>query len=195
MNDVIRPTLARARYALRHPGVRAAIGVTLVALIALAAALAYALPIRRDHDELRARIDGARRLAVEAVRMAELARSYETGLSQVAIRESKLLADGGQAELVRRIGSLTRQRGLVLQGETYEEGRAGTAHRPLFLNLTVYGGYRGLRGFIADLAELPVWCTVEEIRIERSKDRAHQVKAHLRLVSYAAAAAPAKGRT
>ena len=170
------------RYSLRHPAARAGLWACAVALAAAGAAFAAWWPEQRAHAALEETLATKRRAVVEGRRAEELARAYREARLHVAALDAKLRHGATQAQLVQGFARLARRHGVRILGETYDEGR--NARQPqLSAELTLQGSYAGLRDFVADLATLPTWSEVHEVRIENVHGAALQ-KGRVRIVTY-----------
>ncbi len=172
-------------YAARHPLVKAGIlacGVS--GVIFLVVGVGYWWPVQRDYRNLVESIQTQRKAVVDTLHAANVAQSYRRALEGIAVLEKKLDYVSGQAELVRNLGRLAKKRGVKILSESYEEGKARSGYVPLYLNLTLKGGYRGLRKFLLDVPTLPSWSVVQEVRFERSRGGSRLIKGYIRLITY-----------
>ena len=170
------------RYSARHPWAHAGLWACAAALAALCAALAAWWPEQRAHAALDEALAAKRRAVVEGRRAEELARAYREARVHVAALDAKLRHGATQAQLVQGFARLARRHGVRILGETYDEGR--NARQPqLSAELTLQGSYAGLRDFVAELATLPTWSEVHEVRIENVHGAAQQ-KGRVRIVTY-----------
>jgi hypothetical protein len=178
------------RYGARHPWARGGLWACAATLAALCAALAAWWPEERAHAQLEDAVSAKRRMLVEGRRAEELARAYEEAKVRVGTLEAKLQHAATQAQLVQSFARLARRHGVRIVGETYEEGRG--AGRQLGAELVLQASYPSLREFIAELATLPTWSEVHEVRIENAQGAAQQ-KARVRIVTYRQSVEARKG--
>ena len=177
--------LADLRYSARHPWARAGAWACAAALAALCAAAAAWWPEREAQAALEQAIVAERRALTEAQRAEELWRAYAEARKEVAALDRKLGHAATQAQLVQSFARLARRHGVRIVSETYEEGRG--AQPMLSAELTVQGAYPALREFVAELAGLPTWSEVHEVRIESARGAELQ-KGRIRIVTYRQAA-------
>jgi Tfp pilus assembly protein PilO len=173
--------LADLRYSARHPWARAGAWACACALAAAGAALAAWWPEQRTHDALEHTLAAQRRALVEAKRSGELARAYAQAREEVALLDRKLAEAATQAQLVQAFARLARRHGVKILAESYEEGRGAQA--ALSAELSVQGAYPALRDFVAELAGLPTWSEVQEVRIESARGTGVQ-KGRVRILTY-----------
>jgi Tfp pilus assembly protein PilO len=179
--EPVTPWLAELRYSLRHPWTRAGAWAFGAALLAAGAALGAWWPQERAHRALEEEIVAQRRALAQAKRVDELARAYVQARQEVAILDRKLAEAATQAQLVQSFARLARKHGVKIVAESYEEGRG--ALPALAADLTVQGAYPALREFVADLAGLPTWSEVQELRIESARGTELQ-KGRVRVLTY-----------
>jgi hypothetical protein len=175
--------LAELRYCLRHPWARSglvAFGLTCVFLVV---ALALWWPAQLEHSALEQEIAAKRRALARSQQSEELLRVYERSQKEVAALERKLQHGATQAQLVQGFARLARRHGVRIVSETYEEGRNAAAQPALSAELAVQAAYPALRDFVRELAALPTWSEVQEVRIE-SAAGAQVQKGRLRIVTY-----------
>jgi Tfp pilus assembly protein PilO len=181
------------RYVLRDRGVRAGLGLCAAGALLLAAALLYWWPTHRAHQQLRADIRDGQRALADLAHAAELAGAYERAAREVAALDAKLGYAGGQAKLVESLGAAARRRGIRVLSESYEESREPQAgHVTLLLNLALAGDYLAVRAFLRDVPDLPAWCAIREVRLDREESTS-SVKATVRLAVFRRPAARASG--
>ena len=179
-----RPLLEGWRYTACHPWIKAALASLSLLLIMAGVAFGYWWPAEREHRSLMAQIETQRRVTVDALQAAEIARAYRTARSAAEVLERKLNASGGQADLVKSIERIAAKRRVRIVSQTYEEAKAKGEYSPLFLDIGLQANYSSLREFLADLHTLPVWIEVQEMNLERSREQAGLIKAGLRLLTY-----------
>lgn len=177
----LRRFLEDLRYSARHAWVRAGAWACAGALLAAGAALAVWWPEQRAVLALEEAIAAQRRALVEATRSAELARAFVKARQEVALLDRKLAEAATQAQLVQAFARLARRHGVKIIGETYEEGRG--PQPALSAELTVQAAYPALRDFVAELASLPTFSEVQEVRIESARGAELQ-KGRIRIVTY-----------
>ena len=186
--------LADLRYSARHPWARAGLWACAAALLASGAAFAAWWPEQRAQALLEESISAKRRALVEERRAEALAQAYREAHAGTAALEGKLRHAATQAQLVQSFARLARRHGVRVLGETYDEGRKAGRHAQLGAELTLQASYPALREFVAELATLPTWSEVHEVRIENAQGAAVQ-KARIRIVTYRQAAEARKGST
>lgn len=191
MSATLWAVLGDVRFALRHPVLRRMLyvlgGVTLAAVLVI---LAYLLPAwqeqgRLDHDLARMRKQLAERRG-----RADLVKAVERASGQIELIEKKLDARGVQLTLVNQLNQLARRNGIRIASESFDEGKVQDGYAPLFHELTVEGGYAGLRRFLADLEHMPTFSVVREASIAPIGEGTQQLKVHLRMVTYRKAPGP-----
>lgn len=161
------------RYALRHSRVRVAlIGLFASMLILFLIVLAYWLPARHTTQSLTEELDHYRRIAHNKRYSAELATAAQRASIQVAEIEKKLDQTTGQSVLVQHLSMLAARHGLRILTSNYDEGKAQDGVQPINHELTVQGGYSGLRGFLADIPSLPTFTVIEDSTITRNREGA-----------------------
>jgi hypothetical protein len=174
---------AELRYNARHPWARAGLLVFAVTAALLAAVLAMWWPAHLNQNDLEQQILAKRRSVARAQQSEELLRAYERSRKEVALLERKLQHGATQAQLVQGFARLARRHGVRIVSETYEEGRNAAAQPALSGELAVQAAYPALRDFVRELATLPTWSEVQEVRIETAHGAATQ-KGRIRIVTY-----------
>ena len=182
--------LGELRYCLRHPWARSGLAAFALAGVFLVGVAALWWPAQREEQALEREIAAKRRALARAQQSEELARVFERTQKEVVLLEGKLRHGATQAQLVQGFARLARRHGVRIVGETYEEGRG--AGRQLGAELILQASYPSLREFIAELATLPTWSEVHEVRIENAQGAALQ-KARVRIVTYRQSVEPRKG--
>lgn len=170
---------------MRHPFVRLGVGVAAAAAVAtLTVYLAFWLPAEHAHQALIADIDVKRKGIVTALHAHDVVRAYNQAQKILPSLERKLENAGGQSDLVNHLEKLARKRGVKILSESYEEGKSKGPYAPLHLDIALQGGYPALRAFLRDIPALPAWGEIQELRLERSREGAGQIRAQMRLVTY-----------
>lgn len=180
----LRPLLENWRYAARHSVIKAALASLAFLVIMAGVAFGYWWPAEREHRSLMAQIETQRRVTVDALQAAEIARAYRTARSAAEVLERKLNASGGQADLVKSIERIAAQRRVRIISQAYEEAKAKGEYSPLYLDIGLQADYSSLREFLADLSTLPVWVEVQEMNLQRLREHTGLIKAGLRLLTY-----------
>jgi Tfp pilus assembly protein PilO len=192
--EVVNPKrwLADLRYSARHPFARAGLWASAATAALMLVVLAAWWPAQRERAALEEAIAGQRRALAQAQQTRDLLGAYVKARKDVASLEKKLQYAATQAQLVQNFARLARKHGVKIVSETYEEGRNPGAQPALTAELAVQGGYPALRDFLRDLAALPTWSEVQEVRIESMQGAATR-KGRIRIVTYRhAPAEPAK---
>ncbi|GEM_PF-2481602 len=181
----LQPWIASLAYSGRHPLVRAGLIVGLVLTAALFAVwLGYWHPTQQERVALMDQIEAKRRTAVEAVRAVEIMRSYESAARAIDAVEKKLNTSSSQADLVQHLARIASKHQIRILSQSYSEGKAQPDYQPLFLDISLEGGYTGMRDFLISIATLPVWIEVQDTRLERSRDASGLLKGQIRLMTY-----------
>ena len=183
--------LADLRTSARHPWARAGLFACALSALLLAAATAFWWPAERSRAALEDEIAAARRAAAQARQAEELRAAYSRAAKEVALLEKKLDYAATQAQLVENFARLARRHAVKIVSETYDAGapRAGSA---LSAELALQASYPALREFLRDLAALPSWSEVQEVRLESVHGSPVQ-KGRVRIVTYRKPA-PARGK-
>lgn len=159
------------RYVLRHPRVRSALMATVVSMaVLLLVVLAYWMPARHATQSLVDEIDHYRRIAHDKRYSAELAVAARRASAQVAEVEKKLDQNAVQSVLVQHLSQLAKRHGLRILTSNFDEGKTQDGFQPMSHELTVQGGYSGLRGFLAGVPALPTLTVIEECSITRNRE-------------------------
>lgn len=159
------------RYVLHHPRVRLALKVAVVCTaLLLLIGLAYWLPARHATQALAGEIDHYRRIAHDKRYSAELGAAVKRASTQVAEVEKKLDQNAVQSVLVQHLSLLAKRHGLRILTSNYDEGKTQEGFLPMSHELTVQGGYSGLRGFLADIPSLPTLTVIEDSTITRNRE-------------------------
>jgi Tfp pilus assembly protein PilO len=175
---------ADLRYSARHPWARAGLWACGAAAALMLAATALWWPAEQEHAALEEKIAATRRSLIQAQQSGELARAYVQAREAVAVLEKKLQHGATQAQLVENFARLARRHGVRIVAETYDEGRNASGAQPaLSAELSVQGSYPALREFLRELAALPTWSEVQEVRLETVQGAATQ-KGRIRIVTY-----------
>jgi hypothetical protein len=172
-------------YSARHPWARAGAWVFLLSLLFLATMAALWWPLAQEGHAMEQAIADKRRALLRARESEALAAAYAQAHKGAAALERKLAHGATQAQLVQSFARLARRHGVKVVSETYEEGR-NAAQPALSAELTVQAAYPALREFVRELAALPTWSEVQEVRIENAAGGATQ-KGRIRIVTYRAA--------
>lgn len=168
---MLAPWIFEFRYALRHPRVHAALVVLFISLVILSlVVLAYWLPAHHATASLAEELDHYRRIAHDKRYSAELAIAVKRATLQVGEVEKKLNQTAVQSVLVQNLSLLAQRHGLRILASNYDEGKAQDGFQPINHELSVQGGYSGLRGFLADIASLPTLTVLEDSTITRNRE-------------------------
>lgn len=167
---MLAPWIFEFRYALRHPRVRAALVVLSISLVILfLVVLAYWLPVRHATVSLTEELDHYRRIAHDKRYSAELAIAVKRATLQVEEVEKKLNQTAVQSVLVQNLSILAQRHGLRILTSNYDEGKVQDGYQPITHELSVQGGYSGVRGFLADIPSLPTLTVLEDSTITRNR--------------------------
>lgn len=175
--------LADLRTSARQGTARLGLRACLAGALLAAAAAAYWWPAERASAAAEDALALKRRALAQARHAREVLDAYGQAAKQVAVLEKKLAHAATQAQLVQHFSRLARSRGVKIVGETYDEGRGSAAQPALGAELAVQGGFPALRNFLGDLAALPTWSEVQEVRLESLPGSAEQ-KGRVRIVTY-----------
>jgi len=175
------------KIALRHPLWRRLLvgNVVLFVLMILVATFVW-WPAERELDQLQGSIESKRQELVTRLQAGEIVEAYRTSLNTAPILEKKLAATVSQSELIQRLARLAAQKTLKVVAQSFDRGPEGQAVGDIqVLEMTVSGDYRGVRGFLNGLSELPVVIEVTEMRLERGRERGGAaLQAQIRLAVY-----------
>lgn len=185
MKLVLQAYYRDLRFGMRHPLVRRTMYVLMASVaLTLAMLLGYAIPAWREHARLEAALDSQRQLVAERRQHADLVETVKRTNAEIGKIEKKLDARGVQITLVKALSQLARQNGIRILDSSYDEGKAQNGYAPLFHELTVEGGYSGLRQFLIDLDKMPTFSLVREASLSPAGEGTSRLKAHLRMVTY-----------
>lgn len=191
---MLAPWIFEFRYALRHPRVRATLTILLISLaILVLVILTYWLPVRHATQSLTEELDHYRRIAHDKRYSAELASAVKRASLQVEEVDKKLNQTAIQSVLVQNLSLLAQRHGLRILTSNYDEGKAQDGFQPMNHELSVQGGYSGLRGFLADIPALPTLTVLEDSTITRNRDGG-SLKAVLLLRTWRRSGAPEVSR-
>ena len=159
------------RYALRHPRVRLALFSMFAAgALLLLAMLALWLPARHATQSLTGDIDHLRQINHDNRYSAELAVAVKNATARVGEAEKKLNQQAVQTLLVQHLGQHAARHGVRILSSNYDEGTVQGGFQPIYHELAVQGSYAGVRGFLADIPELPTLTVIEECTIARLRE-------------------------
>lgn len=172
-------TEARVRIAhvLRHPASVAAFLALIFTLtiLALAAALVWH-PAREASADAGDRLDRTRAQLRELRARDRLMQSFAVRAKQAETLEAKLKQAKAEPAFVRDIEALASRSGAAVeQVSSPSEEKGGAVNTALF-EIILRGGYGNIRHFIAGLAELEEFVTVERVSLEHDGER---VRAYL----------------
>lgn len=171
-------------YSLRHPAIKAGIIATLICTAAaLVIIVGFWRPVHRETQALADAVEAKRKETVNALYSAEIAKAYAATAKRIDTLENKLNLVNPQAALVSHLGALARKHQIKILAESYEEGKELEGYKPLHLELAMQGGYSSVRHFLQDLKTLPTLSSLQEAGLS-AQERAGEIKAHLRLVTY-----------
>jgi hypothetical protein len=173
-------------YSARHPWARAGAVVLFLSVTFFGIVAAAWWPLERDTRALEQAVAEKRRALLRARESEALAAAYAQAHKDAAALERKLAHGATQAQLVQSFARLARRHGVKVVSETYEEGR-NAAQPALSAELTVQAAYPALREFVRELAALPTWSEVQEVRIENAAGGGATQKGRIRIVTYRAA--------
>jgi Tfp pilus assembly protein PilO len=143
--------------------------------------LGFWWPAFRAQETLDRKIDEARRAIATALQAGELLKGFAAATRATETIERKLNAPIRQAQLVQALAAIAGRHGVRIVSESYDEGKAQADYVPLFMQVALQGNYQGMRGFLNDVPTLPLWVEVEDVRLERLREPAGQIKAQVRL--------------
>ncbi len=173
-------------YATRHPLVRRIAWVDAALLALVLATTGFWWPAHSAHRAVLAQTEETRRLMVEAMHSAELARAYQRAAQAVERIERKLDVPVKQAALVEALGKLARKHGVRIVSESFDEGKMQGSYQATVLDLSVQGKYGEVRAFLGEVSTLPTLVVIQEARLERLRESAGSIRAQLQLVAYRA---------
>lgn len=179
------------RYSLRCAAVRrAAMTAAASAAISITIAIAWWGPAKQEQARLQGAVDAIRIANAENARMASAVQAEHEALQSVALLEKKLAMPASQAELIQGVDRLAARRGVRVVAQSFDEGKAQHKDGALYMELGLVGNYGSLRGLMGDLASLPMWVEVVEVRFDRGGDDGAPLRAQLRLLTYREARTP-----
>lgn len=141
-------------------------------------------PARAAHARLTADIRDLRGEIISAAQRTALQAAVTQATLELAQARLKLQQDLPQSELVARLSGLAAEHGLRLLDQAFEQGRPQGDYLALALDLALEGRYGDMRLFVQALDGLPVWISIVDASLERSRADAGLVRAKLRLVTY-----------
>lgn len=172
------------RYAMRHPAVRlAGLGLGIGFLFTLAA-LVYWVPEYQEYTGLDEKISSQRKqiyVSEQGKRIAELYNRSKKTLNKL---DKKLAANKSQADHVKLLDKMLRNRRLTVVNETFETEKLDDGYVRLSQELSIQGDYSNLRKFLIDLDRLPTWTVVQDLRIEKLHSYGSKVKAVVRMATW-----------
>lgn len=175
--------------AIRFPPIRIALFICSGCLIILLLTImGLWWPAHRQHDAVQLSIDEKRRQLVLLLQADDIGRAYRSALQVVPRLESRLTLDMSQAEFVNILGRLSSRHGARLLAQSFDERKVQQDQPIIALELNLEGPYAAIRGFMLGLSDLPVWCEIEEMRLERARESTGIIRAQLRLIVHRKAA-------
>lgn len=181
---MISPWWDNVLHCLRHPAIKAGIIATLVSIaLALAVVIGFWRPVHREAQTLMESIEAKRKETVNALYSAEIARTYADAAKRIDGLERKLNLPSPQAALVTHLSALAKKHQVKILTQSYDAGKELEGYKPLYLELGLQGGYASLRQYLQDLKTLPTLSSLQEAALN-AQERAGEIKAHLRLVTY-----------
>ncbi len=171
--------------ALKHPAVKRAawalLGMAGLDLLLLAA---FFGPAAWRHARLEDEIAGERRSRLEGMRGEETASDYARLSKAAMVLEGKWRRNADQAGLVESLGRLSAQCGLKVVSQDFIVTDSKGGGKIFKQNLSLAGGYPGLRKFLRGTDNLPNLTVVERARFERASDKGDGVRATLELWTF-----------
>lgn len=175
--------LGELRYSARHPLARTGRWVLAGGAVCMVVALAVWWPAQRTDRALQEQIDDKRRMLVEMRQADELIRLYTLAQQVVPVLEKKLEQRVSQVQFVEGLAGAARKHGVRIVSENYDGVRGEGSEATMVADLTVQGSYRGIRDFLREFSNLPMWTDVQEVRLERARGSA-LVKGRIRVATY-----------
>lgn len=171
--------------ALKHPAVKraawalAGIGALDLLLLAL-----FFGPAAWRHARLEDEIAGERRARLEAMHGEETAADYARLSKAAMVLGQKWRKNADQAGLVESLGRLSAQCGLKVVSQDFIVTDSKGGGKVFKQNLSLTGGYAGLRKFLKETDSLPNLTVVEQARFERAEGKGDGVRATLEIWTF-----------
>lgn len=177
--------LIRLRYGLRHPVVRVGvIAVLAMATCALLALLTWWGPMKLEQWKYLDAVESKRKAWLEGKRTVEVSQANRKARITLALLEKKLNSGLNQSQAVQLISKLAARHGVRVLSQSFEAGKKQEGLAALYIDLTLLGGYQGVRDVLAELPNTNGWIEVLEANLASAGNGSTQVKAQLTLAAY-----------
>lgn len=177
--------LYRLRYTLRHPLLRAGVIATLAVLLAaLLLTLAWWGPMKLEQWKNIDTLDAKHLELREAKRALGISQANRNAQTTVALIEKKLHAEMNQAQAVQLLSKLAARQKVRVLSQSFETGKKQEQIEALYIDLTLLGDYRGIRGMLAELPKMNGWIEVLEANFDSAAKGEAQVKCQMTLAVY-----------
>jgi Tfp pilus assembly protein PilO len=181
----LKKILYRLRYALRHPLLRAGVIATLAVLLAsLLVALAWWGPMKLEQWKSIEALEAKQLELHEAKRASAISQANRNALTTVTLIEKKLHAEMNQAQAVQLLSQLAARQKVRVLSQSFETGKKQEQIEALYIDLTLLGDYRGIRGMLAELPKMDGWIEVLAANLDSAAKGGAQVKCQLTLAVY-----------
>jgi hypothetical protein len=181
----LKNLLSKALYVMRYPLLRAGAMITLVILTCtLLVSLAWWGPMKLEQWKTVETIDENRYVLQEVKRVSEISQANRNAQITVALMEKKLHAEMNQAQAVQQLSKLAASQKVRVLSQSFETGKKQDQIETLYIDLTLLGDYRGIRGMLAELPKMKVWIEVLEANMSSAVKGGEQVKCQLTLAVY-----------
>jgi Tfp pilus assembly protein PilO len=157
----------RIAHVVRHPvSVAALLALILtLALLVLVAALVWQ-PARNASADADDRLERARAQLRDLKARDQIMQSFAVRVKQAETLEAKLKLAKAEPAFVRDIEALASRSGATVEQVSSPSEERGAAVNSALFEIILRGGYGSIRHFIAGLAELEEFVTVERVSLE-----------------------------
>ena len=157
----------RVAHVIRHPASVAALLALIAALamLALVAALIWR-PARDASADADDRLQRARAQLRELKARDQIIQSFAVRVKQAETLEAKLKLAKAEPAFVRDVEGLASRSGAAVEQVSSPSEEKSAAVNSALFEIILRGGYGSIRHFIAGLAELEEFVTVERVSIE-----------------------------
>ena len=177
--------LYQIRYHLAQPAVRISfVAMAFILFCSLTLLIAWWFPQHREYLQVQRENALLEKDVVALIKKQNLAMDYRNTRQLMAGIEEKLDADTSQSSLTKNTSNLATHYNIRIVKEASENGRDTAGFIPHYQTLSLEGDYRGLRGFVNALNELPTLTAVVSGKISRDKGEGSVLSATLTLVTY-----------
>jgi len=182
----LKDFMTAIRFTMRHPANKSVLKVFFGVLVLTAILFIWWLPAKIEHSSYSGDMDKIREMMSNSLSEQKSYDAFLKASKNSEMLENKISSTKSKGELASEINELARANGLRISmentGEDKEENIAGCMTDSQ--EITVSGGYSGLRLFIYGIENMDSMAVLSKVKIENTGTNINSIKAAIRLIFY-----------